>query len=139
MIDAAFSFTNSPANPTVVVLGHNSSRVALEWEYAASGGEIIGPMRIQRVKNGVPETVATKFSPQSPFSIEANFANDSHFEAEDPATLVINNVTAADEAFVYRCVVQTSKNAGAGHRSDIDLKVYCKFIKSTSEVKVVPC
>ena len=126
MSDTAFSFTNSPANPTVVVLGHNSSRVALEWDYAASGGEIIGTMRIQRVANGVPETVATRFSPQS--AIEANFANDPHFEAEDPATLVINNVTAADEAFVYRCVVQTSLNAGVGHRSDIDLNVYCKLI-----------
>ena len=122
-VDAAFSFRKQPLNPTIVVLGHNSSRVTLAWDYTA-GGEQIGTMFIKRLNNSKSATVATRFSPASKGEIIDAFNKDGHFGFEDPATLVINQVTAKDE-FVYRCVVLTDKNHD-GHKSDINLKVYSK-------------
>ena len=122
---AAFSFSKQPLNPTIVVVGDNSSRVTLPWDYTA-GGEQIGTMFIKRVdSNNKSVTVATKFRPSSQGKVLDPFNKDGHFEFEDPATLVINQVTAKDE-FMYRCVVQTDTNAD-GHNSDIKLKVYSKF------------
>ena len=125
-IDAAFSFTKTPDDPTVVVVGYNSSRVALEWEYTASGGEIIGLMKIQRLNNSLPEDVAVKFSPQTAGTITGKFSKDGHFEFQEPATLVINSVTPADE-FVYRCQVPTNANQSPGYRNDIRLTVLGKY------------
>ena len=125
--DADFSFTKQPLNSTIVVMGYNSSRVTLAWDYTASGGETIGTMRIKRLSNsnGSPVTIASKFSPSSPGKIEDAFNKDGHFEFEDPTSLVINQVTVKDE-FVYRCEVVTSSNT-VGYKSDINLKVYSKF------------
>ena len=122
----AFSFTKQPLNPTIVVLGENSSRVTLAWNYTA-GGETIGTMFIKRLNNSNSKgvTVATRFSPASQGKILAAFKKDGHFEFEDPASLVINQVTTKDE-FVYRCVVQTEETPD-GHPSDINLKVYSKL------------
>ena len=125
-MDAAFSFTKTPGDPTVVVVGHNSSRVTLEWEYTASGGEDIGTMRIQRLNNSLPEDLASKFSPQTDGEVVDKFSKDGHFEFEEPATLVINSVTPADE-FVYRCLVPTNANQSPGHRNDIRLTVLGKY------------
>ena len=122
----AFSFTKQPLNPTIVVLGQNNSRVALAWDYTA-GGETIGPIRIQRLNksNSKGVTVATKFSPALQGKVNYPFNKDGHFGFEDPATLVINQVTTKDD-FVYRCVVQTEETPD-GHPSDINLKVYSKL------------
>ena len=125
-IDAAFSFTKKPDDPTVVVVGHNGSRVALEWEYTASGGEKIGLMKIQRLNNRLPEGLATKFNEQTAGKVVDKFNNDGHFEFQEPATLVINSVTPADE-FVYRFQVMTSVNQSPGHRHDIRLTVLGKY------------
>ena len=123
-VDAAFSFTKQPLNPTIVVVGDNSSRVTLAWDYTA-GGEQIGTMFIKRVdSNNKSVTVATKFSPSSQGKVVDPFNKDGHFGFEDPATLVINQVTTKDE-FVYRCVVVTDLNHD-GYKSDINLKVYSK-------------
>ena len=125
--DAAFFFTKNPLNPTVVVLGHNSSRVTLAWEYAASGGEQIGTMRIQKLNksNSRPVTLASGFASTPQGKVVDPFNKDGHFGFEDPVSLVINQVTTKDE-FVYRCVVQTSSNSD-GYKSDINLNVYSKF------------
>ena len=106
-LDAAFSFTKQPLNPTIVVVGHNSSRVTLTWDYVA-GGEQISLMRIQRLSNSNsnPVTLASRFSPASQGKVVDPFNKDGHFGFEDPASLVINQVTTKDE-FVYRCVVLT--------------------------------
>ena len=126
-VDAAFSFTKEPLNPTIVVVGHNSSRVTLAWDYTATGGEQISFMRIQRLNNSNsnPVTLASRFLPSSQGKVENAFNKDGHFEFEDPTSLVINQVTVKDE-FVYRCVVLTSLNSD-GYKSDINLKVYRKF------------
>ena len=125
-LDAAFSFTKQPLNPTIVVVGYNSSRVTLAWDYTATGGEQIGLMRIQRLnnRNGNPVTLASRFNPASQGKVVDPFNKDGHFGFEDPATLVINQVTIKDE-FVYRCVVVTDLNHD-GYKSDINLKVYSK-------------
>ena len=125
LINAAFSFTKQPLNPTIVVMGYNSSRVTLAWDYTA-GGETIGLMRIERLNNSNSKgvTVATRFSPASQGKILDAFNKDGHFGFEDPASLVINQVTTKDE-FVFRCVVQTEETPD-GHPSDINFKVYSK-------------
>ena len=125
-LDAAFSFTKQPLNPTIIVVGDKSCRVTLVWEYTA-GGEQIGMMFIKRLNNSNSngDTVATRFSPASQGKVVDPFNKDGHFGFEDPATLVINQVTTKDE-FVYRCVVQTDTNHD-GHKSDINLKVYSKL------------
>ena len=106
--------------------------MALEWEYTASGGEIIGQMKIQRLNNSLPEDLATKFTPQSAGKIRDKFSKDGHFEFQEPAMLVINGVTTADE-FVYRCQVPTDDNQLPGYRNDIRLTVLGKyFTKITS-------
>ena len=124
--DAGFSFTKHPLNPTVVVLGYNSSRVTLAWDYNA-GGETIGTMRIQRLNNSNSKgvTLASGFGPTPNGKVKDAFSKDGHFGYEDPVTLVINQVTTKDK-FVYRCVVQTSENSD-GYKSDINLEVYSKF------------
>ena len=125
---AAFSFTKKPQNPTIVVVGHNSSRVILAWNYTAYGGEQIGTMLIQRLNssnsNSNPVTLAGRVNPQSQGKVDDAFNKDGHFEFEDPASLVINQVTAKDE-FVYRCLVQTGSNF-VGYKSEVNLKVYSK-------------
>ena len=109
------------------MVGHNSSRVTLAWEYAASDGEGIGTMLIQRLanSNSNPVTLAGRLNPQSQGKVDDAFNKDSHFGFEDPASLVINQVTAKDE-FVYRCVVQTDSHF-AGYKKDVNLAVYSKF------------
>ena len=108
------------------MVGYNSSRVTLGWDYTASGGEQISLMRIQRLNNSNsnPVTLASRFLPSSQGKVENAFNKDGHFEFEDPTSLVINQVTVKDE-FVYRCEVVTSLNSD-GHKSDINLTVYSK-------------
>ena len=74
--DVAFSFTKQPLNPTIVVLGQNSSRVTLAWEYTA-GGEQIGTMFIKRLNNSNSKsvTLATRFSPSSKGKVVDPFNN----------------------------------------------------------------
>ena len=119
-IVAAFSFIKHPLNPTIVVVGDNSSRVTLAWEYTASVGENIWLMRIQRLNNSNSKavTLASSFGSH-------DFNKDGHFGFEDPASLVINQVTSKDE-FVYRCEVLVTSSNIAGYKSDINLKVYSK-------------
>ena len=126
-IDAAFSFIKHPLNPTIVVVGDNSSRVTLAWEYTASVGETILLMRIERLNNSNSKavTLASGVGSPSQGKVVDDFNKDGHFGFEDPATLVIHQVTTKDE-FVYRCEVQTDKNPD-GHKNDINLKVYSKF------------
>ena len=109
------------------MVGDNSSRVTLAWNYTATGGEQISLMRIQRLNNSNsnPVTLASRFLPSSQGKVENAFNKDGHFEFEDPTSLVINQVTVKDE-FVYRCVVLTSLNSD-GHKSDINLKVHSKL------------
>ena len=109
------------------MLGHNSSRVILAWDYTTSGSEQIGTMLIQRLanSNSNPVTLAGRLNPQSQGKVDDAFNKDGHFGFEDPASLVINQVTAKDE-FVYRCLVQTDSNF-AGYKSDINLTVYSKL------------
>ena len=84
-------------------------------------------MRIQRLSssNSKGVTLASGVGSPSQGKLVDAFNKDGHFGFEDPASLVINQVTTKDE-FVYRCVVQTDKNHD-GHKSDINLKVYSKF------------
>ena len=124
---AALSFNKQPLNPTIVVVGHNSSRITLGWEYTASVGEKIVVMRIQRLNdsNSQGVTLASGVGSPSQGKVVDDFNKDGHFGFKDPATLVINQVTAKDE-FVYRCEVLTASNPD-GHKNDINLRVYSKF------------
>ena len=127
--DATFSFDEKPSNPTIVVVGHNSSRVTLAWNYTATGGEQISLMKIQRLNNSNSNskgvTLASRFNPTSQGKVADDFNKDGKFGFEDPTTLVINDVTTEDE-YVYRCEVVTNSNHD-GYKSDIKLKVYSKF------------
>ena len=125
--DAAFSFTKQPLNPTIVVMGYNSSRLTLAWNYSASSGEMIVLMRIQRLSNSNSKgvTLTSGFGSPSQGKVVGPFNKDGHFGFTDPASLVINQVTTNDE-FVYRCEVLTASNPD-GHKNDINLKVYSKF------------
>ena len=125
--DATFTFNEKPSNPTVVVVGHNSSRVPLAWNYTATGSEHILLMKIQRLNNSnsIGVTLASRFNPTSQGKVADDFNKDGKFGFEDPTTLVINDVSTEDE-YVYRCEVVTNSNHD-GYKSDIKLEVYSKF------------
>ena len=71
------SVNNRSVNPTIVVLGQNSSRVTLAWDYTVSGGEQIGTMFIKRLNNSNSKsvTLATRFSPSSKGKVVDPFNN----------------------------------------------------------------
>ena len=119
-------FKKEPPNPTVVVLGINSSRVSLAWEYSPVDGDKLVAIRINRLNssNGDPALVASKLDSDPIGEVADAFKKNGKFAYENPATLVINNVTVEDE-FIYRCDALTSNNLN-GYKSAVRLNVYSK-------------
>ena len=83
-------------------------------------------IRISRLNssNGNPVLVASKLDSDPIGEVADAFKKTGKFAYENPATLVINNVTLEDE-FIYRCDALTSKNLN-GYKNAVKLNVYSK-------------
>lgn len=95
-------------NPTVVVVGVNSSEALLIWEFIPSSNFTVG---IYRQNLGDTQFVqiasrAGTLSSDSPFNMDQSFK--AKYDAKLPATLVLKNVKQNEE-FVYRLTVLTDR------------------------------
>jgi len=106
----AFTFTNEPEKPTVVVEGVNSTLVRLIWEFALGPDESVLTVTFDRQKPGesMRTLIASRYG-NTPFTFaRVKFANK--YRALLPATLVLLNVNKNEE-FLYSLRVTYSRNA----------------------------
>ena len=111
------SFIELPSDPTVVVLGENTTQVSLSWNYNLEGNTplLIKFVQIKQVNGKKVETeiltyksdAGLKINGNSPLGYRATLKDENDVSVlKNKATLEIKSVKKEDEA-KYRCEVVT--------------------------------
>ena len=124
-----------PSDPTVVVLGVNTTQVLLSWNYNLEGNTplLIKFVQIKQVNGKKVETeiltyksdAGLKINGNSPLEYRATLkdANDVNV-LKNKATLEIKSIEKKDEA-KYRCLVITTPNVET-FQNEVQLRVLGK-------------
>ena len=112
-------FTETPSDPTVVVLGENTTEVLLKWNYDLEGSERF-LIRFSQVK---PGKEATEILKRNDGGLTVSSAFRDRVELKDKATLRIVSVKKDDEG-KYRCLV-ISRDGGS-NQDEVQLIVLGK-------------
>ena len=98
-VSESLTFTKKPSNPTIVVEGVNSSRVALVWDFTASLSSF--SVTISRQRPGeLGETPIARRTQSTAFSyVKSEYRAD--YEARLPAVLVLKDVTSNKDQYAY--------------------------------------
>ena len=131
-------FIEPPSDPTVVVLGENSTKVSLSWNYDLEG-KILAAIKFVQIKEVKGKEVETeilsyksdgtslKINGNSPLGYRATLimkdANDVNV-LKNKATLEIKFIEKKDEA-KYRCLVITTPNVKT-FQNEVQLRVLGK-------------
>nr|XP_058952433.1 protein turtle-like [Pocillopora verrucosa] len=99
--ESAFRISQKPSNPTIVVLGVNSSRVTLVWRYSDAPSQYF--VQFWRQKTGEKITQISSSRDGNAF----NPSNTNEFDASLEATLTLKNVERNEE-YTYSIILLDS-------------------------------
>lgn len=98
LILESISFQRRPNNPTIVVVGVNSTRVRIIWEFTPDAGETMQSVifKKRKLREFLPTQIASRTS-NSSFYHNTDFKDHKNYEARLNSELVIVNANGVNE------------------------------------------